>query len=719
MRTNPFVSGIIIFCGCWTTIHAEEKVPMSDLPTLQTKWEGKEVWRFGNTWIVAQPPDFQPDEPLQEGNETPRRKICLKKSSELQSNFLGINTSGMPRSRKTDYQPLEPVHLIDGNAETCWQSRGTRRPDMDPAWIRLDFPQEQTLTRMIFKKRSEIPERPFYTKLPGSNAVEVGRAFPETIRIESSSDGVTWQVLWEGNPNLPPEKHLWTLDFPPTRAKSVRVIATRTVSTENFGYSFSFSELEVYNIHQKNVALVSTGTGIIASSTEHGRNEIDMLRTLWPTMYEAGFKWVRIGYHDDPINWHEVERIKGVYEVDPVTDAAITELKRQGMEVIFCLNFGNRLYTSQREALPDPTRQNNTERPFPQLWEWYYDSPNPPTTPEALAAWEKYVEFMVLKYRDRVRYFEVWNEWNIPLYWGDAVNVEDYLNLAHRTVRLIRKLAPEAKIVMGSVSGFPNNCRNWSDEEWQRREQEDTRIHAFAALLSDPDVLGWHPYYQPRPEDLLTYPSDVRALQKWARKKGFRGDFMSTEWNISYNYPDFLPEDQKILWRGNVRTTEMEKAKYTAQCYTQDAGLGLVSFFCELHQPFYGALDLSLFRRTVDTDPVTTLQPQAAFYMIRNLATGMDGWKPAAWEFEISGEVDLNLLRAYTFTTPRGLGIALWLGGKAVDETPRIPVDLKLPSGIVKVLATDSLNGVQQEFSFQTREKRFLWKMFGLTMFLC
>lgn len=696
--------------GGLAALCAEEMVVVSDPPTLQTRCAGKDVWRLGNTWIVAQPPDFQPDEPLQEGNETPRQKLSLKKSSELQSNFLGINTSGMPRSRETDYQPLEPVHLIDGNVETCWLSRGTRRPDMDPAWVRLDFPQEQTLTRMVFKKRPKGAERPFYTKLPVSNAVEVGEALPETMRVEGSSDGFTWQVLWEGNPNLPPEKREWTLDFPPTAAKSVRVVATRTVSTENYGYCFSISELEIYNAAGKNVALVSAGTGIIASSTEHGRNEIDMLRTLWPTMHEAGLKWVRIGYHDDPINWHEVERVQGVYEVDPVTDAAITELKRQGMEIIFCLNFGNRLYTDQRTALPDPTRQENTQRPFPQLWEWYYDSPHPPTTPEALAAWEKYVEFMVRKYRDRVRYFEVWNEWNIPLYWGDTVSVENYLNLAHRTIRLIRKLAPEAKVVIGSVSGFPWGCQHWNAEEWQRQERENARIRAFAELLSEVDVLGWHPYYQPRPEELLAYPADVRALQKWARGKGFQGEFMATEWNMSYNYPDFLPEDEAVLWRGKVRATEMEKAKYTAQCYVQDAGLGLVSFFCELHQPFYGALDLSLFRRTVDTDPVTTLQPQAAFYMIRNLATGMDGWKPMEMTYAVEGTFDSKLLRTYSFQTPKGKGLALWLGGKAADETARIPVDLRLPSEVTQVWAIDSLNGLRQELQFQTLEKEILVK---------
>jgi len=67
-------------------------------------------------------------------------KVHPKESSQIQRNYLGVTTSRMPRSTENDYLPLEAIHLIDGNLQTCWMSRGQTRPDAQPVWIRLDLP---------------------------------------------------------------------------------------------------------------------------------------------------------------------------------------------------------------------------------------------------------------------------------------------------------------------------------------------------------------------------------------------------------------------------------------------------------------------------------------------------------------------------------------------------------------------------------------------------
>ena len=66
---------------------------------------------------------------------------------------------------------------------------------------------------------------------------------------------------------------------------------------------------------------------------------------------------------------------KGELRIDPEADAAITYLAEHGVNVVLALGFGNRLYTQA-----DPRRK------LPQLWEWYYEMPAPPTTEEALRA---------------------------------------------------------------------------------------------------------------------------------------------------------------------------------------------------------------------------------------------------------------------------------------------------------------------------------------------
>ena len=687
-----------------------EKYLFSDPPVIQAQCQGEEILRFGNTWIWQQAPNLQQAESLQKNNQDPLIKIRPKKSSALQCNFLGVNTSGMPRSRQNDYQPLEVVHLIDGDPSTCWLSRGTRRPEVALPFVRIDFPLEQEIEKVVLKKRIIQYERPNFTKIPVYHAAEVGRALPLEILIEGCRDGYQWQTLYKGPTGDTPDKNEWFVNFAPTKVKAVRVTGLKTVNTENFGYSFSVSELEIFDRNQKNVALISRGTGIVGSGTERGRNELTVMRDLWPVHHESGFKWARIGYHDDPINWHEVEKEKGVLRVDPFTDQAITEFANQGINIIMCLNFGNRLYTMP-DLMKGAPVNDPRKRPFPQLWEWYYDLPAPPVTEEALKAWDRYIEFMAVKYRNRVKYFEIWNEWNISLYWGAEVNVDHYLALAKRTIPILRRLAPNVKIMAGSTSGFPFECRNWSPKIWKEMEKTNARIRSWKELMPLVDAIGWHPYYQPKPDQLTGYPEDVRALKKWACSLGFKGMFMSSEWNMSYNWPDFLPEDAKVTWQGNNKATEMEKAKYVVQCFTQDAGLELISCFCEMNQPFYGALDLSLLRRSIDSEYGSVLQPEAAFYMARNLATMLDRFKPAEFPREIvftdpvaAKDFDLKKLRSYSFTTPTGRALAIWFGGKAKDVTVRCPMTVTVPGEVKSALAMDPINGVSQKLALKTSQ---------------
>ncbi len=118
---------------------------------------------------------------------------------------------------------------------------------------------------------------------------------------------------------------------------------------------------------------------------------------------------------------------------------------------------------------------------LPQLWAWNYDMPAPPTTPEALAAWTRYVEFMVKHFRDRVKHFEIWNEWNISCYWGDVPNLEHYLAVARAAIPVIRQHAPDAKIMMGSWAGFPHGIASWSPEQLAASEKGILYLQADAS----------------------------------------------------------------------------------------------------------------------------------------------------------------------------------------------------------------------------------------------
>ena len=163
----------------------------------------------------------------------------------------------------------------------------------------------------------------------------------------------------------------------------------------------------------RNAALHSRGATITASSTKNvNGNERGVAAYNWLLQADLGCKWSRIGYHDDPINWHWVEREEGKLSIDPMAEDAIDILNENGIKIVYCLNFGNRLYEGYRE------------RRFPQLNEWYYETPYPPKSERALKAWDEFVRFSVNYFKDRVEFFEIWNEWNGTEYWGDIVAKE-------------------------------------------------------------------------------------------------------------------------------------------------------------------------------------------------------------------------------------------------------------------------------------------------------
>jgi hypothetical protein len=657
----------------------------SDRPQVQTHCGGVPIKRFGFCWVLGQGPTLVDDVPLQTGNATPRVKVQPKDSSQIKKNFLGVTTTRMPRTTENDYLPVEAIHLIDGDPQTCWMSHGQPRPDAQPIWIRLDFPVERTISRVVLRKRPPATEaRSMLGWRPSHGAVEVGRGIPGTLTVKLSRDSSVWTTVFDGPSGARTEQQTCEFRFPAQPAKQIWIIGGKLPLVENILYAFSLAELEVYDTAGRNVALATYGTGVTVNSTHHGPGmDLASHRWYWPLHYDAGFKWARVGYHDDPINWHWVEKQKGVLKIDPETDAAITELAAHGVNIVMALDFGNRLYSGP------------ATRPLPQLWEWNYDLPAPPTTPEALAAWARYVEFMVKHFRDRVHHFEVWNEWNISCYWGAKPSLEHYLAVARAAIPVIRRHAPQAKIMLGSWAGFPHGISTWTPKQLAVKEQQVLCLAATRVLAPLVDEVGWHPFYQTDPERLQHYTADVRALLRWLQGVGFRGHAMVTEWNYSALYPPLSQAEAKVAWAGGFKATELEKAKYVAQVFTRHTGLGLESFFCEMYFPYFSLLDLSLLRRSFDADPIGPLQPQAAYYVTRNLATMLDGLEPGKLAYQIAPAP--QNLESFPLAGPDGPALALWLGGHATDSCVGVTADVCLQTDCRRAVAYDPLNGVSQE----------------------
>ncbi|MEI6519246.1 MAG: hypothetical protein WCO98_04305 [bacterium] len=660
-------------------------------PTIGVYCDGVPIYSYGYTHILGQGPDLIDVASMQMGNDAPLQKIRLKKSSEIGYNLLGGTTPRMPRTPENDYLPVEPIHLIDGDPTTCWCSRTIPQSNAEPAWIRIDLAGEKAIEKIVLRKRIPGAVRNQVGSMRmDEGAVEVGMAIPDYLEIKVSCDAMNWETVFIGSSEDTPEKREFSCEFIPRKAKQIWIIGKQLKRVENWHFSFSIASVDVYDLKGRNLALASRGAGATVSSTQHTMGQTrEEHHRLWPVFADLGLKWIRVGYHDDPINWHWVEKEKGKLEIDHETDAAVTHAVNNGIDIVMSLNFGNRLYSNE-----DPTRK------LPQLWEWYYENPRPPTTPEALIGWGNYIRFMCRHFKDRVKVFEVWNEWNCDLYWGEKESLQNYLAVARVAIPIIREECPDAKVMMGSVAGFSHLFNvDWTPEQFDAESAgNNIFLSAVRELAKDVDIIGWHPYYQPDPDTAVVtrHREAISVFDKWAAKQGFKGVQACTEYNIGAS----CPSPSTPFWWGNFECSEIEKAKYVARHTTLHTSLGISSFFCEVWANTNYPLDLGLMRRSFAADPISPLQPQPAYYAMRNLSTAFDGLNPDNFMIQVIGAPEN--LEICTMSRPGEKVAAIWLTGKAQDECEGLPVQVVIQGIFKSVIGFDSMNGVEQELAFST-----------------
>ena len=152
---------------------------------------------------------------------------------------------------------------------------------------------------------------------------------------------------------------------------------------------------------------------------------------------ELGVKWTRLH-----ARWEEIEKEKGQFDWQE-TDEAFEAVLKYGITPFVTLGQGHEMY-SGTGSYDDP-----------KLAAIYGDSPAPPVGSEAeMQAWLNFVGATIERYKDRITYWEIWNEPNHRKYWGAPPNGEDYGRLVKATTEKIRSIQPEAKIVAGSTAGI-------------------------------------------------------------------------------------------------------------------------------------------------------------------------------------------------------------------------------------------------------------------------
>lgn len=155
----------------------------------------------------------------------------------------------------------------------------------------------------------------------------------------------------------------------------------------------------------------------------------------------------------DEVGWRALERAKGKFEMPAEYDKFINETLDRGVGVLLALDYGNRLY----------------------------DNGDKPRSDEAIEAFTRYAEFVVGRYKGKVKTYEIWNEWDISIGGTTPGSAEDY-------VRLLKHVYPRMKAIDPSITVFggamtPGGIRNG----WLERMLK-------AGALTSLDAVSIHTY---------------------------------------------------------------------------------------------------------------------------------------------------------------------------------------------------------------------------------
>ena len=148
-----------------------------------------------------------------------------------------------------------------------------------------------------------------------------------------------------------------------------------------------------------------------------GGMEFDAMPENLSAMRAAGIRWVRADF-----SWSGVEWEKGNWRFEHL-DRVLDETQKAGLTVLPILDYDV---------------------------SWAYPAY------QHLDEWSEYVRKLVTRYKDRIRYWEVWNEENIVNFWKNP-DPKAYTALLKRTYEVIKEIDPDLKVVFGGLAGVPHD----------------------------------------------------------------------------------------------------------------------------------------------------------------------------------------------------------------------------------------------------------------------
>lgn len=143
-----------------------------------------------------------------------------------------------------------------------------------------------------------------------------------------------------------------------------------------------------------------------------------------------------------------------------------------------------------------------------------YNVPDYPTTPEAIDGFANYAYWTAKRFKGKVKYYEVWNEWTVGTGLKKKTGVpppEVFAQLVKKTSAAIKRADPDAIVMAGSLNPLGQRGISWFDKLME------------LGILNDIDAISLHPYSYRNEDMALRNPEDnLAGIDKFeARVRAF------------------------------------------------------------------------------------------------------------------------------------------------------------------------------------------------------
>ncbi len=354
-------------------------------------------------------------------------------------------------------------------------------------------------------------------------------------------------------------------------------------------------------------------------------------------MDTIGYTWIRLSL--DCFDWSEIGDGPCDYsstEINPIHDQLITDLATNGTTIVYGLVFWD-------SEIEDPGVNGYSRFKSQDAIDRYLD----------------YAQYIATHFKGRIQYYEVLNECSFSEdadFTQDNIAVDDYINLVHQVIPIIKAADPDAKVVAAGSAGL---YAQWIYEY-------KLGVLSSELIMPEVDAISWHPGpYPVEISDAVDHPyrvpETIQEMQKTAEAHGFTGIYIPEEiqWPTSYN-PS--PSEQWNIF------SEVVAAKYFGRGILDHRAMGLPA----------------LLAGTASEGNLPKMD------VIRNLANLLAGAEPTPLPLETLSRLANVVSYTFAYENENRLLIALWKDGFATEEIePGIPLTLTLPNSLAMFNISD------------------------------